>query len=201
MHYEGWPTEEGQQPFQDISRGGSSLQLERRITTLGEPRPSSIDVSVRGSHNVAIECKLAECDADHCSRPQLDKTDPGHCDGPYKFQHRREERCALTTLGIKYWRFLASSSGERTTITTVALCVRHTNSCATFWPHSAQTVKLWLAMQSYCSMSVTPRFTSMDMEAEHSQPLKLPCWSSNASNPYRGRRSCRHCAKSRACNG
>jgi Restriction Endonuclease associating with ARP len=99
-------TEEGSYPFQEVSPDGSSLALERRVATLGEPRPTSIDISIQGPLKVAVECKLAEYDVGHCSRPNLDEDDPGHCDGSYRCQHGRRERCALTELGVRYWEFV-----------------------------------------------------------------------------------------------
>jgi hypothetical protein len=99
-------TDEGCHPFQGISADGSSLTLERSVTALGERRSTSIDISVHGPLNVAIECKLAEGDVGHCSRPKLSEERPGHCDGSYRCQHGRSERCALTALGIMYWKFV-----------------------------------------------------------------------------------------------
>jgi hypothetical protein len=99
-------TDEGSHPFHGISPDGASLTLEMSVTTLGEPRPTSIDISVQGPLNIAIECKLAESDVGHCSRPNMNEDDPDHCDGSYRSQHSRRERCALTALGIKYWNFI-----------------------------------------------------------------------------------------------
>ncbi len=99
-------TDEGCHPFQGISADGSSLSLERSVTALGEPRPTSIDISVQGPPNVAMECKLAEYDVGHCSRPELSEDEPDYCDGSYRCQHGRKERCALAVLGIKYWKFV-----------------------------------------------------------------------------------------------
>jgi hypothetical protein len=99
-------TDEGCHPFQGISPDGSSLTLERSVTALREPRPTSIDISVQGPLNVVIECKLAEPDVGHCSRPKLSEDKPNHCDGSYRCQHGRKERCALAVLGIKYWKFV-----------------------------------------------------------------------------------------------
>lgn len=99
-------TEEGFHPFEDITPIGASLSLERTVNNLGEPRLTSVDVSVQGRVNVAIECKLAECDVGHCSRPNLNEKHPEHCDGSYRYQHSRRERCVLTTIGIKYWEYV-----------------------------------------------------------------------------------------------
>jgi hypothetical protein len=99
-------TEEGGHPFRELSQVGSSLDLERRVTAQGEPRPTSIDVWVTASTRVAIECKFTECDVGQCSRPGLKGDDPGHCDGSYRYQRDRDARCVLTTLGVKYWNFV-----------------------------------------------------------------------------------------------
>ena len=45
-----------------------------------------------------------------CSRTQLRPGDRNyaeqHCDGNYRVQRRRRERCALTEIGVRYWTYL-----------------------------------------------------------------------------------------------
>ena len=90
---------------------GASLVLEHRVRTLGEPRSTSVDVLLGGtSRRVAIECKFGEREYGTCSRPKLrsgDSTYPEqHCDGNYRVQRQRNERCALTEIGVRYWTYL-----------------------------------------------------------------------------------------------
>jgi hypothetical protein len=83
------------------------VQLEYPVDHLGEPRRTSVDVFVRGSHPVAIECKLAETEIGACSRPRLLSSEPNferdHCDGSYTIQRGRRDRCSLTAIGVRYW--------------------------------------------------------------------------------------------------
>ena len=90
---------------------GSSLVFEHEVRGLEEPRPTSIDVLLSGPQKrVAIECKFTEQEFGACSRPQLRPDDATysdqHCDGRYRVQRERSERCALTEIGIQYWRHL-----------------------------------------------------------------------------------------------
>ena len=96
--------------FQDLH--GSSLEFEHEVRCLGEPRPTSIDVLLhRPQGRVAIECKFAEREFGTCSRPRLRPGDPTyaeqHCDGCYRIQRSRRERCALTEIGVRYWQYLS----------------------------------------------------------------------------------------------
>lgn len=88
----------------------SSVILEYVVDYLDEPRPTSIDVLISGNYKVAIECKLTEADVGHCSRPKLKKDDPEekkyYCDGSYSVQEGRRSRCALTEIGVSYWRYI-----------------------------------------------------------------------------------------------
>lgn len=89
----------------------SSVVLEHSVRTLGEPRPTSIDVMLSGrSSQVLIECKLTEPEVGTCSRPRLRQNDSAYqeqwCDGNYRQQMRRTERCPLTELGVQYWRYI-----------------------------------------------------------------------------------------------
>jgi Restriction Endonuclease associating with ARP len=86
------------------------LELECRVDTLAEPRPTSVDVMFDGQYRVAVECKLSEPEVGSCSRPGLGPSDSNfesdHCDGSYTRQRGRRERCALTERGIAYWRYI-----------------------------------------------------------------------------------------------
>ena len=90
---------------------GASLALEYQVSTLGEPRPTSVDVLLEGaSRRVAVECKFMEDKFGTCSRPGLRPREPTyaeqHCDGDYQVQRGRRERCALTEIGVRYWTYL-----------------------------------------------------------------------------------------------
>lgn len=57
---------------------GWSLTLEHTVTTLAEPRPTSVDVLARGPGGcVAVECKLTEHDFGKCSRTHGARTGAG----------------------------------------------------------------------------------------------------------------------------
>ncbi len=88
-----------------------TIELEHEVNTLGEPRPTSIDAFLcRHDNWVAIECKFTEPDFGTCSRPRLKLGDACYnaqrCNGNYEVQAGRGERCALTSIGIKYWDHL-----------------------------------------------------------------------------------------------
>ena len=100
----------GRPAFLDDTRG-ASLVLEHEVRSLGEPRPTSVDVLLEaGSKRVAVECKLTERKFGVCSRTQLRPSDPNYaeqrCDGNYRIQRGRRERCALTEIGVRYWTYL-----------------------------------------------------------------------------------------------
>lgn len=89
----------------------ASLVLEHDVRTLAEPRPTSIDVLLEaGCRRVAVECKLTERKFGTCSRPQLRPGDSAfeeqHCDGNYRIQRGRRERCSLAEIGVLYWTCL-----------------------------------------------------------------------------------------------
>ena len=107
---QGVPAECGRSAFLEECCG-LELELERKVRWLGEPRPTSIDVFLRGpQEQVSIECKFTEREFGTCSRPQLRPSDASYfeqyCDGNYQVQRGRRERCALTGIGILYWRYL-----------------------------------------------------------------------------------------------
>ena len=100
----------GRPAFLENTRG-ASLVLEHKVRSLDEPRQTSVDVWLKaGSRRVAVECKFTEREFGVCSRPRLRPRDSNyeeqHCDGSYRVQRRRRERCALTEIGIRYWTYL-----------------------------------------------------------------------------------------------
>lgn len=83
------------------------FEMEKKILYIGEAtRKTSIDVFFGGDHQVAVECKLSEKEVGACSRPRLRKTDEQYCNGHYAKQRYRNERCALTEIGVKYWKWI-----------------------------------------------------------------------------------------------
>ena len=100
----------GRSAFLEEGRG-AHLALEHQVRTLGEPRPTSVDVLLEApSGRVAVECKFTEREFGVCSRPKLRPRDSTyaqqHCDGSYHVQRQRRNRCALTEIGVRYWTFL-----------------------------------------------------------------------------------------------
>lgn len=104
------PAECGRSAFiEDID--DAELGFEYEVRSLGEPRPTNVDVLLSAPENrVAIECKFTEPDFGTCSRPKLR---PGastyneqYCDGNYRHQRGRLHRCALTEIGVRYWDYL-----------------------------------------------------------------------------------------------
>ena len=84
-----------------------SLIFEHEVDSLQEPRRTSIDVLLSGlRRRVAIECKFTERKFGTCSRPSKPKYSEQYCDGSYRIQFGRQERCALTEVGIRYWHDL-----------------------------------------------------------------------------------------------
>lgn len=87
-----------------------NFAMEFKIDYLGEPRPTSLDGYVSGNYRIAIECKFTESEVGTCSRPRLTLADSNyqseHCDGTYSRQRARKERCALTEVGVLYWRYV-----------------------------------------------------------------------------------------------
>ena len=67
------------------------------------------------SNRVAIECKLAEPEFGTCSRTRLKSTDRDfqtqHCDGSYTRQRGRTERCALSEIKVRYWKYAGDLFG------------------------------------------------------------------------------------------
>jgi hypothetical protein len=90
------------------------LVLEHPVRHLGEPQPTSLDAMATwhipaGAYTVAIECKLTEADVGTCSMPRP-RAGRGplavspRCDGTYTRQMGRDQRCALSELGVRYWQ-------------------------------------------------------------------------------------------------
>lgn len=102
----GITSDEGLPAFGPIPRD-SRLTLEKAISSLGEPRPTSVDAWIEGPYRVAIECKLTETEFGTCSRPRLTPRDNAfeaqHCDGSHTRQRGRTARCPLTAIGVRYW--------------------------------------------------------------------------------------------------
>ena len=104
------PAECGRSAFiEDIC--DAELEFEHEVRSLGEPRPTNVDVLLSAPEKrVAIECKFTEQEFGACSRPRLRPGDPTyneqHCDGSYRLQRGRHNRCALTEIGVRYWDYL-----------------------------------------------------------------------------------------------
>ena len=104
------PAECGRPAF--FAAGGDwNVEYEHAVGTLNERRPTIIDVLLDGPRRrVAVECKFMETEFGRCSRPALKPGDFSYdrqrCDGGYRVQAGRRERCALTEIGIRYWRYL-----------------------------------------------------------------------------------------------
>lgn len=104
-------TEEGL-PFFEFPP--SKVNLEYAVDSLGEPRPTSVDVLIEGPdmYRIAVECKLSEPEIGTCSRPRLKPNDSNYsrdyCDGSYSLQRDREKRCSLSAVGVQYWDHIPS---------------------------------------------------------------------------------------------
>lgn len=102
--------EEGTRLFGEQPVSAGNFSMEYKVSSLGEPQPTSLDGFISGSYRVAIECKLTESEVGNCSRPQLKKKASNYhsdfCDGSYTRQRRRRSRCALTDNDVLYWHFI-----------------------------------------------------------------------------------------------
>jgi hypothetical protein len=98
--------EDGRPIFGKEAITPENFQMEYKVDSLGEPRPTSLDGLIVGKHPVAIECKLMETEVGSCSRPHLRKRDSNYekdfCDGTYTVQRGRTKRCSLTEIGVNY---------------------------------------------------------------------------------------------------
>ena len=105
----GLESECGAPAFFDTA-SGYELKLERQISLLNEPRPTSVDAFFSGPSRVAVEVKFTEDEFGRCSRPELRARDSAfareHCDGTFTAQRDRKERCTVSELGIRYWELI-----------------------------------------------------------------------------------------------
>jgi hypothetical protein len=105
----GLATEDGSPAFFD-SAFGFDVELEHKVSVLGEPTPTSVDAFFSGPTKIAVEVKLAEREFGRCSRPRLGRHSPNykrdHCDGSFTIQRGRKERCSLAECGVRYWEFI-----------------------------------------------------------------------------------------------
>lgn len=104
-------SDDGKPPFGFICDNGNEIEMEKVILYLGESRQKThIDVFFGGPHQITVECKLTEQEIGPCSRPRLRKSAPNYekdyCDGNYVIQRKREERCSLTEIGVRYWDYI-----------------------------------------------------------------------------------------------
>jgi hypothetical protein len=99
--------EDGSPIFRKEAITSEKFQMEYKVDSLGEKRPTSLDALITGKHPVAIECKLMESEVGSCSRPRLTKHDTNYekdlCDGTYTAQRSRKSKCSLTEIGVRYW--------------------------------------------------------------------------------------------------
>jgi len=102
--------DDGKSLFIRTKNGGENLNTEKEFghNFLGEleNRCTSVDVFFEGAYRIAVECKLAEREIGACSRPKLKPSHKEYCDGRYALQMGRSDRCALQTLGIRYWKHI-----------------------------------------------------------------------------------------------
>jgi hypothetical protein len=103
---EGLASEDGETAFFDTAPSPQSVGLEAAIRHLGEPRSTSVDVMIDDGLRVAVECKLTEWETGSCSRPLTEDDDPKYCDGSYRQQGDRWERCQLSSIGVRYWDYI-----------------------------------------------------------------------------------------------
>lgn len=102
--------DEGLDLFGKAQISSDLFEMEHKVDSLGEPRPTSLDGYFSGEYQVAIECKLSELEFGTCSRPRLRLSDPNYerdlCNGTFTIQKLRTERCSLTQIGVQYWKFV-----------------------------------------------------------------------------------------------
>ena len=103
-------TDEGEPILGNSDLLAEHFTMEYKLDYLGEPRPTSLDAYISGGYRVAIECKFTEGEFGPCSRPRMNPKDPNfaaeHCSGDYSRQLGRKDRCALTGIGVLYWRYV-----------------------------------------------------------------------------------------------
>jgi len=93
-----------------------TAEFEHEVSTLGEPRPASIDMLLTNAgRKIAVECKFTESEFGQCSRPNLLPNQPSyqkqHCDGTFSRQEERASRCSLTEIGVQYWTHIPQLFG------------------------------------------------------------------------------------------
>jgi hypothetical protein len=100
----------GEPLFGDAELVSDNFVMEQEVTYLGEPRPTSLDGFISGKYQVAIECKFTESEVGSCSRPRLRPSEPNYeaefCNGTFTKQRGRKERCALSEIGVLYWKYV-----------------------------------------------------------------------------------------------
>ena len=103
-------TENGEPAFFGSAPDRDLCHLEHRCLSLGErkDRETQSDVYFDGALPVSVECKFSEDRFGECSQTQL-KPDARNfaedfCDGSYRMQAGRKERCSLSAKGIRYWQ-------------------------------------------------------------------------------------------------
>jgi hypothetical protein len=86
----------------------SQVLLEESVgyELLHEPRPTNVDVWIRGRPSVCIECKLAEAEVGACSRPRLPEKHDEHCGKEFCEQGGWRDQCVLSSRGIDYWKYV-----------------------------------------------------------------------------------------------
>jgi hypothetical protein len=95
-----------------ISGPLEKCSMEHEIDYLGElpGRTTNVDVYLESAYRVAVECKLSEAGIGSCSRPRLTPKNPRYseyyCNGSYKQQCGRSERCSLASEDIQYWIYI-----------------------------------------------------------------------------------------------
>ena len=111
-----------------LSFGEVSIQPEFMIerALLGEPKSTQVDALIHGAAAAAlVECKFTERDGGSCSQTAKRKLPDGRmvaqCNGSYGPQHNphstrrplREDSCALTAKGVRYWDHIPDVLGVR----------------------------------------------------------------------------------------
>lgn len=104
-------TDDSEEPLLGPARVSSdNFVMEQEVTHLGEPRCTSLDGFISGKYQVAVECKFTESEVGPCSRPRLTPSASNYetefCDGTFTKQKERRERCALTEIGVMYWKYV-----------------------------------------------------------------------------------------------
>ncbi len=97
--------DDGSPLFSGAQLSADHFRMERKVSHLGEPQPTSLDVYFGGDYRVAIECKFTEAEVGSCSHVLMKYGHPTWCDGNYTLKGRTH-RCPLTTTGVKYWEYV-----------------------------------------------------------------------------------------------